>query len=371
MARRKTSLLRRPGAPRPAAGGSGGPAAVIAKKKKKKRKPAWGGQEGRRNGDGRPAAGSCAPAFAPAWAPAGPVDRQAAAAVARLLAAAAGTARGASLKSLTLAPGVHAPTATHAVAARTLQHAAALSAALEGAGLLAAHPRLTRPVALVLTYEVLLGQGLRPTGPAERAVLAAKADLAAALAAARATGSLPAPAPPPPPRPRSVRVNTLTWTVEEAMGALTGDGDGDDDDAPPARHALLPDVLLFPPGTDLHAHPAVLDGRLILQSASSCMPAHALAPQPGWTVLDACAAPGNKTTHVAGKGNGWMERKRERERESPSFSIPIPVSSPLPAVMTVQYKSQQSDLLFRGLWSVPQSILYKFHGDTYAIIFRG
>ena len=38
-----------------------------------------------------------------------------------------------------------------------------------------------------------------------------------------------------------------------------------------------------------------------LQSKSSCMPAHALNPEPGWTVLDACAAPGNKTTHLAGE----------------------------------------------------------------------
>ena len=30
------------------------------------------------------------------------------------------------------------------------------------------------------------------------------------------------------------------------------------------------------------------------------MPAHALAPELGWEVIDACAAPGNKTTHVAG-----------------------------------------------------------------------
>ena len=28
---------------------------------------------------------------------------------------------------------------------------------------------------------------------------------------------------------------------------------------------LLPDVLVFPPGTDLHDHPLVKEGRLILQ----------------------------------------------------------------------------------------------------------
>ena len=32
------------------------------------------------------------------------------------------------------------------------------------------------------------------------------------------------------------------------------------------------------------------------------MPAHALAPESGSIVLDACAAPGNKTTHLAGQG---------------------------------------------------------------------
>ena len=40
---------------------------------------------------------------------------------------------------------------------------------------------------------------------------------------------------------------------------------------------------------------------VLMQSKASCLPAHALAPQPGWHVLDACAAPGNKTTHVAGE----------------------------------------------------------------------
>ena len=65
------------------------------------------------------------------------------------------------------------------------------------------------------------------------------------------------------------------------------------------RDSLLPDLLSFPPGTDLHDHPLVASGALVLQSKASCMPAHALAPRPGWAVVDGCAAPGNKTTHLA------------------------------------------------------------------------
>ncbi len=63
---------------------------------------------------------------------------------------------------------------------------------------------------------------------------------------------------------------------------------------------LLPDLLAFPPRTNLHDCQLVASGCLVLQSKASCMPAHALAPQPGWRVVDACAAPGNKTTHLAG-----------------------------------------------------------------------
>ncbi|CAI5972245.1 unnamed protein product [Closterium sp. NIES-65] len=63
---------------------------------------------------------------------------------------------------------------------------------------------------------------------------------------------------------------------------------------------LIPDVLVFPPGTELHRHALVVErGDLILQGRASCFPAFILAPRPGWHVLDACAAPGNKTSHLA------------------------------------------------------------------------
>lgn len=47
------------------------------------------------------------------------------------------------------------------------------------------------------------------------------------------------------------------------------------------------------------ATPEYLAGQYILQGASSLLPVMALAPQEGEKVLDMCAAPGGKTTHIA------------------------------------------------------------------------
>lgn len=121
--------------------------------------------------------------------------------------------------------------------------------------------------------------------------------------------------------PKSVRVNALKWTMDEAVRAISDEaraqgvemvdltcgagsgGRGAERSAPPpsalTRSAHVPGVLLFPPSLDLHAFAPVLDGRLFLQSLASCLPAAALAPAAGSRVLDACAAPGNKTSQAA------------------------------------------------------------------------
>lgn len=72
------------------------------------------------------------------------------------------------------------------------------------------------------------------------------------------------------------------------------------------RDALMHDGLSFPAGTDLHDHPLVLKGLLVLQDRASCMVAHVLAgaghsgfPRRFRTIVDACAAPGNKASHAA------------------------------------------------------------------------
>ena len=69
----------------------------------------------------------------------------------------------------------------------------------------------------------------------------------------------------------------------------------------------IPNLLVFPPKTPLYEHELVKDGSLVLQDKSSCFPVTALAPPPGSCVLDACAAPGMKTSQLAATVAGdWV-----------------------------------------------------------------
>ncbi|KAJ2003751.1 hypothetical protein H4R26_002906, partial [Coemansia thaxteri] len=114
---------------------------------------------------------------------------------------------------------------------------------------------------------------------------------------------------------RYVRVNLLVTSVDAAVKAFQEDRYRLVDICLAATRPLhqvlaektrvfgrdpdLHDLLVFPPGTDLHAHPLYLNGSVILQDKASCMPTHVVQPPPGSVALDACAAPGNKTSHMA------------------------------------------------------------------------
>lgn len=95
-----------------------------------------------------------------------------------------------------------------------------------GLNLLKCLDLLPLQAALVLVYEVLFGQGCKPTGPAERAVLAVKEELREQLQRLMEEAGVSSPrkllpevrAVPPP--LRSARVNLLKWSVSEALSWL-------------------------------------------------------------------------------------------------------------------------------------------------------
>jgi len=61
----------------------------------------------------------------------------------------------------------------------------------------------------------------------------------------------------------------------------------------------LDGVLAFASGTEFHQSKLYKEGCLILQDKASCLTVAALKPQKGLSVLDACAAPGMKTSQAA------------------------------------------------------------------------
>ena len=115
-------------------------------------------------------------------------------------------------------------------------------------------------------------------------------------------------------QPRWVRVNTLRTSLDEQLATTFCDHKviNSIDQILSATHEVsgvekllyidkhIPSLLAISPNANISSVPAYRNGLIILQDKASCFPAYLLDPQPedGWC-LDACAAPGNKTTHLA------------------------------------------------------------------------
>jgi putative methyltransferase len=126
----------------------------------------------------------------------------------------------------------------------------------------------------------------------------------------------------------------LTWSTAEAIASFTSRGfsisSPFDSGRVPLRFDLgslsnifnrtgfatdehIPDLLLFAPQTTFHDDPSYKTGKVILQDKASCFPAVVLAPpaRDDGFVIDATAAPGNKTSHLSAlmKNKGKVSRQ--------------------------------------------------------------
>ncbi|KAK9101464.1 hypothetical protein Scep_024894 [Stephania cephalantha] len=213
----------------------------------------------------------------------------------------------ASIKTLVYGPSVRNKKATFALVCQTLKYLPILKDVLEAAKVLNGKWKRHEELVYIIMYDILFGQAITLAGDAERFLLLRKDDLQAALAQLcvrkkvkcfadlllQDDKSFVADAS----KPRYARVNTLKLDTDSALHVLGKQYEVRKDD-------VVPNLLVLPPGTDLHAHPLVNDGGIFLQGKASSMVAVALSPEPGWEVLDACSAPGNKTVHLAALMSG-------------------------------------------------------------------
>ena len=99
----------------------------------------------------------------------------------------------------------------------------------------------------------------------------------------------------------ALRVNELVATRGEVLAALRRGG------VSARADAALPEGLVLDGPFDLARSPLFAAGAITPQARASMLVARVAAPRPGERVLDLCAAPGTKTTHLAalmgGRGN--------------------------------------------------------------------
>jgi len=101
-----------------------------------------------------------------------------------------------------------------------------------------------------------------------------------------------------------LRINPLLTSIEEVEAALQSVG------ILVRRIPRLPQALRFISSAgSIQKIPGFKEGWWTVQDGSAQLVSHLLDPQPGEVVIDACAAPGGKTTHIAelmaDKGKIW------------------------------------------------------------------
>lgn len=95
------------------------------------------------------------------------------------------------------------------------------------------------------------------------------------------------------PAPFMIRTNTLRITRDRLQELLAASG------LTAVPSSLTPEALLLTAPRNLQDNSLFAAGYYFIQDEASMLVAHLVAPQPGETIVDLCAAPGGKTTHLA------------------------------------------------------------------------
>ncbi|KAL1954073.1 hypothetical protein VTO42DRAFT_1761 [Malbranchea cinnamomea] len=247
------------------------------------------------------------------------------------------TSAGGSLKSRVYGSKLKSPPAQiYALITEASKWDTVLKEVIENAGVLAQEPKLTPLLSLLLTYDLLLskkGIAAPATHPIRVAIERHKTRLKAELTRCRVRRGcatleqLKEQLQRDRSRafsPRWVRINNARTTLERelaetfashtAVSSLSELANGGERCYMLDPH--VPDLLALYPSVELTSSESYRSGRIILQDKASCFPAYLLLgnTQRPWKgdIIDGCAAPGNKTTHLASilsNGGSWGGRE--------------------------------------------------------------
>lgn len=205
---------------------------------------------------------------------------------------------------------------TAALVIETLKYKSVLSDVIQASKLLTEEKKKINSLnlALVLVHDTLLANGIQAgDGPIKQAISrhktrlkselqrikikrGVKSDLELAQTSDDRAAKIP----------RYVRVNTLMWSTEEAILFYTKHGFQLEGSFASSKgfgiDEHIPDLLAFNPALQFRNDPSYKTGKIILQDKASCFSAFVLSPpcnDPNAVVIDATAAPGNKTSHLS------------------------------------------------------------------------
>ena len=215
-----------------------------------------------------------------------------------------------SLKNLVFGSNYKNPKQLFALVCETLKYYAVIQEILKRTKFLKNTRGLSKQLVSLLVYDFLFGKGIQCGGKLKDTVMTRKSMLQSALARIKMerkvakNEDLAAPGSAVD-FPKYMRVNTLKTDLKEVMQALESidfievHKKASLKDHEYAKDEHIKNLLLFNAKLDVHSDPLYLNGHIIFQDKSSCIPAEVLCPSPNSTVIDACAAPGNKTSHLA------------------------------------------------------------------------
>ena len=221
-----------------------------------------------------------------------------------------------TLKSLVMAETMTDKKFLYAIVCETLKFRLVLEEIIQKSGISKAEKKIGLELLTVLVYDQLFGKGVR-TGKYKSLIAKHKSRLNAELAKVKIRRKcknnidlIPAHIRAAIVLPRYCRVNTLKTTIDAAIKHFQDQGFIQKTfeelmylDSFPKKSFCqdkhLPEILILPPSSDLHKDELFLSGGIILQDKASCFPAFILNPPKNAVVMDGCAAPGNKTSHLS------------------------------------------------------------------------